>query len=306
MTTTTNQQAIHTRLMLGNLSITCWQARRFDRRVTAKTTEEYAAHPRAGRWNKALLPNDPLLSRVTAAATAIRKEFYRRTLPWDAKAWRLVPTAGYWDLTTAIRQQRDTLWDPAVAGFLGRYSALVEDAHQTLGSMYQEQDYPSQSDIAGKFSMDLRFQPIPLGNLAVDLPAPLVAEIEVDVEKRFNAALKTAVRDVWDRLHEVVRHVAETLRDPDAIFRDSLVTRVQDTCQALAILNVTNDPDLERLSLAAESLLTTHQAKTLRKSKRIRARVARDADRILREMQGFCSPPADPERPGHRIEEAVS
>lgn len=285
-TTTATATAIHTRALLVWLTITTWSARRYDKSVTTKINADMAASSDAGRYNKMLLPGDaPSYKALVTLSGAIRAEHYSHSLAWSDEGWRLLPVTNYLAYTDWVRRRQSDL-AVAVDAFIGDYASLKCQAASKLGAMYNAADYPSVDDLRSRFSLSLSYMPVPAdGDIRVDLSVDQVESIERSITDKVTASLHTAMLDAYSRLSSVVAHVADRLSDPEAIFRDSLITNVRDVVASLARLNVTNDPQLEAMRLQAEDQLTRYTPESLRDNPRIRARVATAATYILSNMR---------------------
>lgn len=288
-TTDTNAtSSICTRALLVWLSISTWSARKYDRTVTQQVNREHAAVSDAGRYNKMLLPGDaPSYKALVSFCGSLRDQHYARTLAWSDTGWRCLPTAAYVDYCDWYRKSQSEL-DRVLDAFVLDYPALRAQAAKRLNGMFNDADYPAAIDLKAKFALSLSYMPIPAdGDVRVQLAGDHVALIEQQVQAKVSSAIATAVSDAWTRLQDVTARIAERLSDPEAIFRDSLITNARDTCALLAKLNVTNDMDLDRMRRAVEHDLTRYDAKSLRDLPSHRARVADRASQLLDQMRAF-------------------
>lgn len=280
--------SIHARALLVWLTISTWTARKYDRAVSNKVAADNAATLDAGRYNKHLLPVDaPSYKTLTTIAAGIRQAHYSNTLSWSDEGWRLLPTANYLQYTSWYREQQRAL-EAALDAFCYDYPQLRDAAAVKLGRLYRDEDYPALSDIRKRFALDVSYAPIPAsGDLRVDLAADQVSDIAAAISARTETATAAAMRDAWQRLYDVVARIHERLSQPDAIFRDSLIGNARDICSALQRLNVTDDPDLERMREAVEKGLTAYDPDEIRDYPQLRAQTAQRADDILKKMSGY-------------------
>jgi hypothetical protein len=79
----------------------------------------------------------------------------------------------------------------------------------------------------------------------------------------------------------------EKLSDPDAIFRDTLVTNARELCDVLTRLNIGEDSHLEDIRQSLERLALNNEPETLRKDDRARAQVADETAALLSAMRGL-------------------
>lgn len=276
---------LNDRALLVQLSISQWTARKYDKKASKEVTTAHGAASAAGRFNKSLLPMNDYLDAVHKKATSIRTKFYENTLPWGMDGMQMLPTSNYLNFMTEFRKERDE-WNWHVNNFLNVYSDLVEDAKQSLGSLYDPADYPSQADITRKFNMDLAVFPVPTNDFRVSIASDELTRIQQDVERRVQQAQSTAMNEVWQRLFDRVKHMAEKLSDPKAIFRDSMVENAREICALLPRLNFADDPNLEAMRQQVEASLLKHPD-ALRNNPDLRRDTAAEAKAIMDKMSAF-------------------
>jgi hypothetical protein len=286
--TTPAPTQIHSRALLVWLHISTWSARKYDKNVTREVIARANASSDAGRWNKMLLPGDAKAYKtLVSLATSIRAQHYSNTLAWSDEGWRLLPTANYGTYTKWLRDRQREFGD-ALIEFGHEYPALCVQAERLLNGQWRAEDYPSTQDLKSRFSLSVDYAPVPAqGDIRVDLGSDQIAIIESAIADRHQRAMQDAVRDAWSRLHEVVTKIAERLSQPDAIFRDTLISNAESVCDVLQRLNITDDPDLEAMRKRVTRELTRYSPDTLRDVPSHRQQTADRAADILKAMEGF-------------------
>ena len=93
--------------------------------------------------------------------------------------------------------------------------------------------------------------------------------------------------NLWQRVYELVKPLADKLNDPKGIFRDSLVEKIHDLTNLLPKLNITGDKKLNDLTNEIRQKLCSRSPGELRDLDGVRGRVAKDADDILDRMKGY-------------------
>jgi len=272
--------------LLVQLNISQWTARKYDKRVTEQVAAQNGTTMAAGRYNKSLLPLNDYLAHVHQKASAIRQRYYANTLPWGLDGTQMLPSANYLAFMTEFRKEK-SLWEQLVSDFVDNYSTLKRNAQTVLGKMYNEADYPSETDIAGRFRMDLAVMPVPSTDFRVSLSDGELTRLQADIEKRLQDASASAMKDVWQRLYDRVQHMAERLSDPTAVFRDSMVDNARELCALLPRLNFADDPNLEAMRNEVEARLTSHHPDSLRNNSLVRSSAAADAKQIMDKMSVF-------------------
>jgi hypothetical protein len=276
---------LNDRALLVQLSISQWTARKFDKRTTKEVADAHGTTTAAGRYNKALLPMNDLLDHVHKKSTHIRTKYYDNTLPWGIDGTQMLPTSNYLQFMTEFRKERDE-WNILVNNFVDNYDTLKDDAKRILGSLYDPADYPSAVDIRAKFHMDMAVYPVPSTDFRVAIASEELSRIQQDVERRVKDAEQAALQEVWQRLFDRVKHMAEKLADPKAIFRDSMVENAREICALLPRLNFNDDPNLEAMRQQVEATLLKHPD-ALRNDPDLRRDTAAEAKAIMDKMGAF-------------------
>jgi hypothetical protein len=278
---------LNDRALLVQLSISQWSARKYDKKVTRQVADTNGTTMDAGRYNKSLLPMNDLLDHVHKKSTHIREKLYKNTLPWGIEGTMMLPTANYLQFMTEFRTEKAE-WDSLVSAFINQYDTLKQDAQRILGTLYDPADYPSTTDLWQKFHMDMSVFPVPSTDFRVSIASDELTRIQQDVERRVTEAQTKALLDVWQRLFDRVKHMAEKLADPKAIFRDSLVENAREMCALLPRLNFADDPNLEAMRQQVEATLLKHPD-ALRNDPDLRRDTAAEAKAIMDKMSVFMS-----------------
>lgn len=276
---------LNDRALLTQLKISQWTARKLDKKATSDVANIHGASTAAGRYNKRLLPMSDALDNIHKKSTFIRQSYYENTLPWGMDGSQILPTSNYLAFMHMFRKEKAE-WESLCREFFSQYDLLVQDAPRTLGSLYNPQDYPALTDIQHKFHMDLAVFPVPDTDFRVAIGSDELTRIQQDVEARVKQAGQDAMRDVWQRLFDKVKHIADKLADPKAIFRDSTIENARELCDLLPRLNFTDDPNLEALRQEVQGKLF-HNPESLRVDPVLRRDTAAEAKAIIDKMSVF-------------------
>lgn len=274
------------RALLVQLSISTWSANKLDKEISNETNAIKGVQQNAGRYHKSLLPMCDLLDDIKKKATLIRTKFYDNTLPWGVKGTQILPTANYLAFMTDFRKEKAE-YEYLVKQFVPAYPQLVLDAQRFLGAAYKPSDYPEAHEIADKFKMDMQVMPVPNDDFRVNIADEELERIRDEVSAYAKQAAQGAMQEVWQRLYDKVKHFADKLADPTAIFRDTTVSHLVDLCELLPRLNVMDDPNLEAMRQEVEAKLAGYQPDTLRADVKVRQSVATEANDIAARMAAF-------------------
>ncbi|MDE3075564.1 MAG: hypothetical protein KGJ86_09050, partial [Chloroflexota bacterium] len=120
--------------------------------------------------------------------------------------------------------------------------------------------------------------------------------VRASIEEQVNQALDAAMREVWDRIRDVVGHMAERLRaytvtsdGVNGTFRDTLVQNVRDLVDLLPSLNIQANPALAEFTERMRAELCNYSPQTLRSSKNARERTAAAAEDILSRVEAYAA-----------------
>ena len=276
---------LNDRALLVQLNISQWTARKYDKKATRQVADTFHNFVDQGRYNKALLPMNSLLDNIHKKTTHIRTRFYENTLPWGIEGTMMLPTANYLSFMADFRKEKGE-WESLVQTFVGNYDTLKVDAQRVLGQLYDPADYPTQGEVQRKFNIDMAIFPVPSTDFRVSIGSEELSRIQQDVERRVQQAQSTAMQEVWTRLYDRVKHMAEKLADPKAIFRDSMVENAREICAILPRLNFSDDPNLEALRQEVEGKLIKHP-EALRNDPDLRRDTAAEAKKIMDAMSVF-------------------
>jgi hypothetical protein len=207
---------------------------------------------------------------------------YGNTLPWSDNGSRVLPMANFFKYKQRLNEL-EALFEAAAEAFYVEYPSLIGAAALKLGDLFDREDYPDVQVIRRRNKFQYAFMPIPAsGDFRVDAPKEVMAELEQQYEQDYNRKIQTATNDLWERLHTCLTHMSQKLAGDDKqIFRDSLVENANELCGMLTVLNVTNDPQLERARQEVEKAIVGLTAKDLRKDNALRLDTKKRVDEIL-------------------------
>ena len=276
---------LNRKAMLVGLSISQWTARKQDKGATHKVAQDYGNQEASARVHKSLIAQDAI-KKVSTVANEARTFLYANTLPWKDDGKRILPAANFLPLTSEVRALEAKFWG-AVSDLEANYPSLVEDAKIMLNGLFNAADYPEVAKIREKYAFAVTVDPLPTGDdFRVDLQGEEVTKIQKEIEDRLQNATQDAMKELWGRLYKATESMVDRLSDPEAVFRDSLVTNLEELVSILPRLNMTDDPELEKMRREVEAKLIK-DPETLRKDKQERKQTAAEAKTILDSMAAF-------------------
>jgi hypothetical protein len=288
------ETSLSSRAMLCSLSISMWSARKHDPDASEEIAAHHGAQSDSGRYHKVLLPKQAL-AEIQKIVSEARQEHYFITLPWDDNGYRVLPAAAYIDHVAKMRGLSHR-FSAAVDDLALQFRTLVVQAKTRLGGLFRESDYPTPDELRAKFSFDTKVLPLPdAGDFRVALGNEEKDRIKRQITAAVEASLQVGTRELWFRLYEAVQHLADRLtaykvtgEGIEHPFRDTVVTNLVKLVDVLPKLNITNDPELERMAEQVKNSLLI-DPNSLRKSESIRVETAKAAAAIAQHMAGYMA-----------------
>lgn len=277
------KSSLSTRALLVTVKNSLWTARKVDQLATTTANTAHKASPMAGKYHKKLLPSAIELENVNTIAGQIRKYFYEQTLPWMADGSRILSSQNYLIFAAEIRKMKAS-FDAAVADFEKAYPDLQKRAKSELGELYDETEYPLPEEIKERFGIEVTYFPLPD---VKDFRTEVSDFEKKEFVKKMRVVESQAMRECWQKLHDVVHIAADKLSQPGAIFRDSLIENITEITKLLPRLNITEDKELERARKEVEKLVSSLSADTLRQNQNERDKAAKSLSDIEAKMGAF-------------------
>jgi len=238
--------------------------------------------------NKKLLGNCAELDAVQKFVANSRNLHYSMTMPWSDTGMRLLPTAQYFkyhEQMTAIQAEYERL----VEQFLQSYADEVVDAQVKLGTLFNPDEYPTVSQLRGKFGFRLSYIPLPdAGDFRIDVGNDAMDQMQTQYQEYYGRQLQNAMNDVWRRAYDALAKMSERLDYQDheskKIFRDSMVSNVLDMVELLNVCNVTGDSQMAALANRLDESLRGVTADALREDGYLRAETKRAVDDAIKSL----------------------
>jgi hypothetical protein len=276
--------------VLVEMNISVWTANKLDKGATEGVlTSNGATSGDAAQVRKNLMAGTSARKEIADYAAGCRLWHNTRTLPWADKGARLLPTSLFLDYKAEANIRRDT-FNQMVDKFIDNYPALVQTASNYMGTLFNQDDYPSPDTVREKFGYRLVFSPVPeSGDFRLDLPAQDIREMEQSYQSAFNDRLAEAMRTPWEQLHKMLGTMSAKLTEGDEDtkkrWHDTFVTNAQEMCAMLTHLNVAKDPKLEDARRQLEVAMIGVDIEDIKDDELTRATLKGKLDNILKEYE---------------------
>lgn len=253
-----------------HLSRRLYNPYKYDSAATEAAETQMGTH-RAGRFSKRLLRNCVELKRAQQAYNTVYDFVIQNTLPWMDDGVRVLPNDLYLDFCQGVAQRKAAA-EQAVKGLYEVWDQAVAKDRDFLGNMWNFHDYPTKEDMMAKWGIRITFAPIPTST-----------DFRIDMDDEDKRQLDEAVQEVQDQageylLKEILKPVAamaDKLAVPigaeGAIFRDSLVTNLQEVAARAKKLNINDDSRVSEIVGQIEKITKNVTPNTLRESQAVRS-----------------------------------
>ena len=262
-----------------------------------------------------LIKNDPEAARVLAALKNANKDvvnakkhliqsaphaelqklsraMYRwhmeNTLPWGDLGARLIPNIKLLDYQKQMGLFINE-FEKLKEEFLDDYPRAVADAQLNLtglGDMFDESLYPSVYELDRKTGIRIEYEPIAdPKHFIVQLGDQAAQQMRDQYEEVLKKRVESAYMDVFKRLRDTLENMSQMLNyagnDKPTGFRDTLVDNVTKVVELMRTCNVTNDPDMRRITNELRVALTGVTPDTLRNNESQRLITKDKLDQII-------------------------
>jgi len=279
---------LNTTAVLATFAGKMWNGRKFDRKTTDEITAMKHTTERAGRFNKNLMPSEPMLKQIKAHLASIRHYHYNNSLPWEWKGGQLLPSKHFMtyskDMAEFIRQYDDLVdqfCDPTY------YQEAINKARISMGDLFIASDYPHVDEVRKQFFATVDFAPLPsAGDYRVDLAATEVQRLKENYQAREEKVIKNATKHLYDRLHDLAAHAHERLGDPNNSFHGTLTENIKKFAELVPDLNISEDQFLNEAAKELRAAVGDQDIKELRDDVDVRADAAEASAGIVEKIKG--------------------
>ncbi len=278
---------LNERAMLVHLQVSSWTGAKKDRKVTQETCSRYEADGDAGSWWTYFIPPEDR-KRLVTAANRLRNEAKRDTFPWLEGGLRIIPSAMYLDYAQRMRKAMQSYNDFIDKWLDERYPEIIKNMPNRLKGLLDARPMPTAKELRVKFGAYHNMFPIPdMSDFRVQMDAEIQDEVREEMEQSFQSSMNKAMMCVWQQLHDTVEKVAETLKDPDKRFHDSMIGNLIDLCIKLPKMNFTEDENLKAIRKEVIDNLCRLKPESLREDKSIRKEAAKTAKELIGKMSAY-------------------
>ena len=292
MTVNFNTSSISSAAMLVDLSISQWSGIRRDKAASAKVADDNGAKRGVASVTKKLLGDCPELKAISDFVAMVRTgTHHEMTLPWSNSGLRLLPTAKFFDYQADVTAKQGK-FSTLVTEFLQAYEWARAEAKAALGSLFNDDEYPSADVLARKFKFNVNYLPVPeAGDWRVDMGNAAREELSQRYAEYYEEQTTKSVAALYAQTLDPLLRMSEKLADPVAgdkansrgikTFRDSLVENVVAMIDRLEVYNITNDQTIRDTRFKLQQVMDGITPDALREDDYLRRETKRKVDEVI-------------------------
>lgn len=275
----------HKNAMLVKLSISQWYNKAIDKSLAKEVADKYGVEGTGSDlYIKTLLPSGSM-SQLQRTIGKIRTAHYKLTMPWQDGGLRILASKAYFEYTAQMRTLKDA-FESDVDEFLKNYRNAKEQAKADKKGMYNESDYPTETELRDLFAVNTSFFPLPdSGDFRLDIDDDVLEDLRKKAEQEYKKAHDNATAFLYERLERLVTLYFNGTDNPEKKFHESTVNNLYEFAELLPSLNIGNDEDLNRFAQNIQEFLCPYSVETLRTDMSARAQAAQYAKKILDELK---------------------
>lgn len=271
------QERLRTSMAAARLSFTWLGVRKsLNAQQRDQAADSFGAEGKFVSAAKKLLDtNHPKFKEVTAIRGRAISYWKGVSLPFPEAGIRLIRQDMVNEFDNQIDRFREEL-DEAVLELDQHYDELRSAARDRLGDLFDSSDYPPS--LVGAFAIEKDYPSVEAPNYLRQINPELYEAECRRMQARFEEAVELAEQAFTEELAKLVDHMTERLSGQvdgkPKVFRDSVVTNLDEFFTRFRQLNVRSNEQLDQLVEQAQNAVRGIEPQQLRDDQTLRQRVA--------------------------------
>jgi hypothetical protein len=202
----------------------------------------------------------------------------------------LLPATKFLELRAALNPLLDDR-NILIKKLADDYSIYLEGAKRLLNGTFKESDYPAVTEVVSRFHHKLDVFPIADPRDAkLNVLSEIADSINEAVAETFKEKAESVVPYIREVLLDPLVKFSETLQNPEATFKDSLVENLREACDRAETLNILEDNEIVDAVYEIRQRLTCNPDR-LRDDKVYRSDAVSNAAPIIESLGGTIPAP---------------
>jgi hypothetical protein len=287
--------SLATSAVLVSVDVNVWSATKQDRGISDEVTQAKKAESSAGRFVKNLLADDQFHKRVSNYRQTIYNWLKRSTFRWN-NAQDILPVI---NLEKFKREFNDheVEFNRLLDSFINNYQAIVSNMAFKAGDMFNQNDYPSASEVRNKFGIRLYVAEVPAHDWRCQISNDIAEDLKGQYERQAEGIITGILNEQVERITEVMESIShccgidetkdsvsgETKTKRRKIY-ESTLDKAKDLCNTFKQFKPIENEVSNKLASAVaglEATLSGVDSDLIRENDMVRDRVKNDVDDIL-------------------------
>lgn len=282
-----NVIGIDERAVLVYLGISQWATSKKDKDLSSETSARLGAKDGEYAVTKTVMECKEL-DRLKACLGAMRKFHYEVVTRYGNDGWALLASKKIGEYKQEFTKWHDE-FSVALPAFMAVYDDQIEKEKVRLAGGWKQTDYPPAAVVAAKYRMTCDMRRIRESqNSLLGVSDEITKQIADEADARIKAGLASSIKDIVERITEVIGAVAEV--DSRERIHESIFENAKELAKVLPDLNITGDKSIDALADKILDKIGNVNAEDLKGkddgAKEARKKVAEDAKSILDDLAG--------------------
>lgn len=270
---------------------------RVDQNLTEKIKAEHKMGSKSGNWNAHQFPPD-VYAAMASIVAACRAWNRKATNVWPENGWQMIGSKYHPSYMAQVRRWKEQV-EAAWESFIAKLPEMRAWAKQEHNGAYDESRYV-ESRLRSRFCFDVKFRPVPASSQYCEALAHLLGADAESVNEYAEEAMKNAQADLWARLHEPLANLISILNKSisgkETRITKTLVSNVEEIADLVPMLNIDDDPELNRMADAAKKLCKGITAEKLSESEELKRKTLAAARDLAEDFKAAALDAAKPEQ----------
>ena len=287
--------SLATSAVLVSVDVNVWSATKQDRGISDEVTHAKKADSSAGRFVKNLLADDLFHKRVSNYRQTIYNWLKRSTFRWN-NAQDILPVINLEKFKKEFNDH-EVEFNRLLDSFINNYQAIVSNMAFKAGDMFNQNDYPSASEVRNKFGIKLYVAEVPAHDWRCQISNDIAEDLKGQYERQAEGIITGILNEQVERITEVMESIShccgidetkdsvsgETKTKRRKIY-ESTLDKAKDLCNTFKDFKPVDNEVSSKLSsavLGLERTLSGVDSDLIRENDMVRDRVKNDVDDIL-------------------------
>jgi hypothetical protein len=232
----------------------------------------------------ALLPK-AVQKEIRDHVIGIRKAVAKASLPFEDGGYRILKATEYSRLNAEIQKRQSDFQTYIHDEVYMKYDELRFMAQTRLGSLFDEDSFPTLESIMGRYGACLFVQPIEnLEDLRIDgIPDAELAKIKEDTLAEYEKNLVAGQMELVQSIRKAVEAILEKTDNEGSRYKRAL-ENLSELCDSVPALNILGSDELEKLAKQIKKKIATKDSNTIKENKTVKTAVVKASKSMIDEL----------------------